>query len=295
MPADVRPYLVPAADVVVWEPWYLLEAQDWMLLEGAVDGWDPGTDLQVRRRVKVDPERFYQETQLDLTDVVLTASWTSSTTDMTEASAPVGFDAEGVAVVQALLVGERLSGVLSLRTTVSVGRSGRRRGVGVASLAGSVLAEHTHTIVLENVSSMFPVCEIDFARTSLSPTAAWHLETSTTLLMPFYQVFRVLINTQDVELCAAVSRGARDKRQVALLDELQAGVAEVLLELGLHLRAELAGREEWPLDSVGDVLSRIVEASTLRLPAPPSSAELAEFRSRLSGAVRSLGRGRTFR
>jgi hypothetical protein len=294
MPADVRPYLVPRPGTVVWEPWMLLDAEEWRPLPDAVDGWDPGTDLRAARLVQIDVERFVQETGLDLPHVALTVSWTSSTTDMTEAAPPVRFDPSGKAVIDTILVGERLSGILTLRSTVSLAHTSNGRRVGVAAVPGSVLAEQVQRVVLENVSSMFPVHEIDFSHTRLSPTASWHLETSTDLFAPFYGTFRVLINRRDRELSTAVTRGAKDKRQQALLDELQAGVAALLLELALQLRTELSERDEWPPDSVGDVLARTVAASPLRVVAPPSPADLADFRTQVSGAVRNLGRGRIF-
>ncbi|GAB4105906.1 hypothetical protein GCM10028790_49250 [Micromonospora taraxaci] len=294
MPAEVRPYLVPEASTLVWQPWLLLDGHEWRPLPDELDGWDPGTDLRIARRVQVDATRFFQETGVELRNVALTVSWTSSTTDMTEAAPPARFDVGGGAVVDTILVGERLSGVLTLRTTVSLVHSPVGQAVGVAAVPGSVLAEHVQRVVLENVSSMFPVSEIDFSQTRLSPTASWHLETSTDLVAPFYGTFRVLINKRDRELSAAVARGARDKRQQALLDELQAGVASLLLELALHVRDDLADRDEWPPDSVGDVLYRTLAALPLSVPAPPSSVDLAEFRTQISGAVRHLGRGRVF-
>ncbi|GAA0403511.1 hypothetical protein GCM10009541_53350 [Micromonospora gifhornensis] len=214
---------------------------------------------------------------------------------MTDASPPVRFDSGGWAVVDTILVGERLSGVLTLRTTVSLVHPPAGRAIGVATVPGSVLADQVQRVVLENVSSMFPVSEIDFSRTRLSPTASWHLETSTDLVAPFYGTFRVLINSRDRELSAAVARGARDKRQQALLDELQAGVAGLLLELALYLREDLGDRDEWPPDSVGDILSRTLASSPLSTSTPPSAADLAEFRTQVSGAIRNLGRGRVFR
>ncbi|MGA4993733.1 hypothetical protein [Nonomuraea bangladeshensis] len=294
MPADVRPYLIPRPGTVVWEPWFLLDADEWKPMPDAIDGWDPGTDLRVARRVRVDASRFLQETGLTLTDVALTVSWTSSTTDMTEAAPVARFDSNGTALIDATLVGERLSGILLLRSTVSLTGVAPGREVGVASVPGSVLTEHSQRVVLESMSSMFPVHEIDFSHTRLSSTASWHLETTTELTAPFYGTFRVLINKRDRELRTAVARGAKDKRQQALLDELQAGVAALLLELALHLREELAEREEWPPDSVGDVLARTLAASPLHLVAPPGAVEVAEFRTQISGAVRNLGRGRIF-
>ncbi|TLP62016.1 hypothetical protein [Microbispora triticiradicis] len=272
----------------------LLDAEEWRPLPDAVEGWDPGTNLRAARRVHIDSGRFSQETGLDLADVAVTVSWTSSTTSMTEAALPVKFDQSGTAIVDTILVGERLSGILSLRSTVGLVRASQGRRAGVATIPGSVLVEHVQRVVLENVSSMFPVHEIDFSHTRLSPAASWHLETSTDLTAPFYGTFRVLINKRDRELSTAVTRGAKDRRQQALLDELQAGVAALLLELALHLRAELSEREEWPPDSVGDVLERTLAASPLPLVAPPSPADLSDFRTQVTGAVRNLGRGRIF-
>ncbi|TYB58918.1 hypothetical protein FXF51_35935 [Nonomuraea sp. PA05] len=294
MPADVRPYLIPRPGTVAWEPWFLLDAEEWIPMPDAIDGWDPGTNLRAVRRVRIDVARFPQETGLALADVAVTVSWTSSTTDMTEAAPTAWFDPNGTALIDVTLVGERLSGVLSLRSTVSLTSASTGRGAGVATVLGSVLSEHVQRVVLESASSMFPVHEIDFSHTRLSPTASWHLETSTDLTAPFYGTFRVLINKSDRELRTAVARGAKDRRQHALLDELQAGVAALLLELALHLRTELAEREEWPPDSVGDVLARTLAASPLHLSAPPGAAELAEFKTQISGAVRNLGRGRIF-
>jgi hypothetical protein len=294
MPADVRPYLVPLPGTVKWEPWLLLEANEWRELPHAIDGWDPGTDLLIRRTVRIDAERFTSETGLDLADVVMTGSWTSSSTAMNETVPPVGLDTNGAAVVEANLIGKRLSGTLALRSTICLVRPSNRRGAGVAAIAGSVLAQHVQRLELENVSSMFPVHEIDFSHTRLSPTASWHLETSTELTAPFFGTFRVLINKRDRELSAAVTRGAKDKRQQALLDDLQAGVAALMLELALHLRAELSEREAWPPDSVGDILARTLAASPLQVAVPPSPTDLADFRTQVSAAVRKLGRGRIF-
>jgi hypothetical protein len=295
MPAEVRPYFVPASGSVTWEPWVLHDGQTWIRLPDAVEGWDPGTDLRVARRVVVDPPQFRMQTGLELSNVALAVSWTSSTTDMTDSTSPVPFGIDGAAVVDALLVGERLSGVLTLRSTISLVHRPSPIRMGVASIVGSVLVEHVQQVGLESLSSMFPVHEIDFAGTRLSPSASWHLETSTELAAPFYGTFRVLINKRDEELSSAVARGAKDKRQQALLDELEGGVAALLLELAVAVREELNEREEWPIDTVGDVLSRMLEASELSVGIPTTAQDLADFRTQIAGAVRRSGRGRIFR
>ncbi|WP_250031663.1 hypothetical protein [Paractinoplanes maris] len=296
MPADVKPYLVPLPETVVWEPWHIeTEEEGWTVLPDEIDGWDPGTDLRLARRVRVDANRLRHETGVEPADVVVAFSWTSSSTGMTEAGSPVPLGADGIAVLDARLVGERVSGTLTLRSALCLARRPTTLQPGVASIAGSVLCEQMQRVALESQSSMFPMQQIDFAATRLSPAASWHLESSTELLAPFFGAFRVLINTQDRELCAALMRGAKDRRQQALLDELEAGVAALLLEIALSVREDLIEREDWPPDTVGDVLDRTLEISGLELIPPSTGQDIAGLRTRLSGAVRQAGRGRTFR
>jgi hypothetical protein len=249
----------------------------------------------VTRRVRVDPARLGQETGIRVEEVVLSVSWTSSSTGMTDATQPVVFTADGVAVIDAVMLGERLSGVLTIRSAICLVRQPGAFTAGVASIPGSVLAEDMSQVLLETKSSMFPVHELDFAATRLSPDASWHLESSTDLLAPFYGVFRVLINSRDKELSAAVARGGKDKRQQALLDELETGIAMLLLEIGLNLRDELMERSEWPPETVGDVLLRMLENSGLNLAVPPAAQDLSSFRTQIAGAVRHAGQGRVFR
>lgn len=295
MPADVKPYVVPHPDTVVWEQWLIhSEGDSWEELPSEIDGWDPGTDLRIARRLRVDLNRLLQETGVDPADVVVSFSWTSSSTGMTDAGIPVTLGPDGVAVVDASLSGERISGTLTLRSALCLSRRPGTARPGVAAIPGSVLADHVQQVVLENRSSMFPVHELDFANTRLSPSASWHLESSTELLTPFYGVFRVLVNTRDRELSAAVARGAKDKRQQALLDELEAGVAMLLLEIAVGAQEDLAERDDWPPDTVGDVLRRMLDAAGLNVVASASPQEIPNLRTRLSGAVRELGRGRAF-
>jgi hypothetical protein len=142
---------------------------------------------------------------------------------------------------------------------------------------------------------MYPVSVIDFAQTRYAPSASWHLETGGVHLdAPFFGAFMLLINSRDKTLCDAIARGPKDKFNQALYDELEAGVASVMIELAIHEHDQLV-EGAWPLDSVGDVLKKTLERSGLVDAVPPSSYDLADFRTRLAGAVRNSGQGRLFR
>jgi hypothetical protein len=216
---------------------------------------------------------------------------------MTESAAPVMVVPSGGLMVEALLRGTRIGGVVRLRTTLSVVALPPVSSPGVAWMPGSILSDDVHMLALEGSLSMFPVHEVDFSHTRLSPEASWHLETSTDLTAPFLGAFRLLLNSRDKELMAAVARGVKDKRQQALWEELQHGVAMAMLELAVLLGEELADRDPWPPETVGDVLSRMLAAGQqdgeMRMPSGPHDA--ADFRTRLAGATRYLGHGRAFR
>lgn len=294
MAADVRPYFIPDSETVRWDPWALATDGDWVPMPDAVNGWDPDTDLKIRRTVQIDPSRFTTETGLNIGQVVVTTSWISSTTAMSGAEAPLPVPESGLVVAEAVMRGERLGGVMSLRSTVALARAGAQRP-GVAHMPGSVLAEHSRRVALEGSMSMFPVHDIDFAYTRLSADASWHLETSTDLTAPFLGTFQLLLNNRDAELMSAVARGSKDKRQQALRDELQQGVAAVLLELAVALRTELEDGSDWPADSVGEVLLRTLATAGREFRALTGAHDIAEYRTRIAGAIRNAGHGRAFR
>lgn len=297
MPADVRPYLVPSSSTVNWQPWLLLEGDDLVDLPDAIDGWDTGTDLRITRSLRIDLERLRTETRLpEEVLVVATTSWTSSTSGMSEAAPPVIVTGAPVITLQAVLPGDRVGGLLRLRTTLATASAPYARVPGTAQQPGSVLAEDFRQVALEGSLSMFPVHGIDFSNTNLHRDSSWHLETTADLNAPFLGAFRLLLNRLDGELMKAVERGAKSGRQQALVDDLAHGVGMLMLELAVAHRAELEDRDSWPPDSVGDVLSRSLALASaggeIRTPLGPEDLPL--FRTTLAGVVRSTGQGRRF-
>ncbi len=292
MPGEVRPYLVPIPSTVQWGTWELWEDEAWVPLPYELEGWDSGTDLVLRRTVQVLADAFTAETYLLPSEVRVTASWTSSTTDMTDASTPVPLGSDGSALLQFRVAGSRIAGVLTIRTTLALHHPPVTQQLGAARIPGSVLTEDQRGVALDRTTSMFPVHEVDFAGTPLPPDASWHLETTTDFDAPFLGTFQLLLNSRDRELCAAV-RNPKDKRQLALCDELQGGVAMLMLEIAVRARDELLERT-WASDSVGDVFSRLLRNSGLETDIYPATPGMSRFRSRVAQAVRRSGQGRQF-
>ncbi|GAA4178467.1 hypothetical protein GCM10022251_82600 [Phytohabitans flavus] len=259
--------------------------------------WDSNTDLIIERDVQLDLDRLARETGITSdASLALTTSWTSSSSDMSSYVPPVVVSASGTITLRAVLKGERLGGVVTLRTTLTLARPSAVRAPGVAWFPGSVLAEHRYSVGLEPSDPPFPTHEIDFSRTRLNPDASWHLETTTDLTAPFLGSFLLLLNTRDQELISAVAKGRKDKRQQLLIEDLEHGVGALLIELALHHRDELCDSDRWPPGTVGDVLKRILDAASKRadLRIADGPHDLAEVRTLITGAARATGRGRQF-
>jgi len=292
--SDVRPYLTPSQDTIVWEPWQLRDGDEWTALPEFVEGWDPGTDLELRRVLRVDLVHFRTETLTDATYFAVNVSWRSSTTGMVESAPTVAIPDSGIGEVNATLSGARLGGTLTIRSTVVLAKSPDVALPGTVQVPGSVVAEDQCELILERGMPMFPVNMVDFARTRYPPSASWHLETGGDLDAPFLGSFMLMVNSRDNELCAAIARGPKDKISQALYDELESAVAALMIELAIYERDQLV-EGVWPTDSVGDVLQRTLGRSGLADAVAPSAFDLADFRTQLAGAVRSMGHGRVFR
>jgi hypothetical protein len=297
MRTDALPYLVPDPTTVEMTSWVWSSPSGWEPVPSTLPGWDPAMRLELRRSVRVDRDRLSAETRLDLDcPLQLTVSWTSSTSGMRGSAVPVLLSADGVAQLDVTLPGDRIGGVLDIRTSLTLAVSVPGEP-GIATMAGSVLSEDRSELVLEEDLRRFPVHEIEFASTRLDPDASWFLETTTELTAPFLGSFLLMLNRRDTELSAAVLRGAKDARQEALVDELEHGVAALMLELAAQLSDELAERRKWPSGSVGEVLSETLSAAERSgtVQAATGPHDLARARARLDGAVRVAGHGRRFR
>jgi hypothetical protein len=292
-----KPYLVPEPGAISLGGWQMLNDDDWVDLGDQVDGWDTGTDLRIRREVRVDWARVREEAGLDAgAQLRATVSWASSTTTMRGIAGSVPVPTSGLMLFDGVLPGDRVAGVLDLRTTVCVAADAPS-SPGVAQTAGAILHEERWRLALEGTGSMFPVSVIDFARTVYDPDASWHLETSVDLDAPFMGRFLLSLNSRDTELVEAVSARSRTPRQESLVEELHHGVAQLLLRLAEDVNVEdpLDDRE-FAADTVGDILSRTLSAVDT---APPTSAldpaDVSARRSRLEGSTRRTGHGRAFK
>lgn len=292
MPADVRPYLVPTADAWSHGPWHLWDGQMWEPLPEALPAWDPHTDLLLQAVVAVDVERVRAEARFDAAaSLRLAASWTSSSSGVTERATLLDVSGSDPTVLSLRLPSRRLGGTLELRTTLTLGRSDVA-APGVASLPGSVLLDHRASARLEGSGAQFPLAVVDFSKSRIHSEASWHLQTSHELEAPFLGAFVLLINSRDRELTEAISSGASDGRRRALVEQLEQELAALMLGLAVRAADEIAERE-WPDQSIGAVLKALLSQEHMSFDFRAYD-DAAELTSHLAGSVRARGHGRMF-
>ena len=295
MTRGAKPYLVPEAGVVLG-PWTVAGAEGWEPLGDQVEGWDTGTDITIRREVSVDMRAVKGACGVpDTVPLFVTASWTSSSTLMSDVAVAVPLPPSGQVVLEAVLPGERVGGTLELRTTVAIAADWQAPA-GVAGVAGAVLAEHTCKLALEGTGSLFPVSVVDFTHTGFDNDASWQLDSSVDLEAPFLGRFLLSINSRDTELVAAISAPARNARQEALVSALHHEVAQLMLRIAQDVNIDEPLQDvDWPAESVGDVLCRTLNASDLLHPTSATDpADLSLRRSQIEGSTRRAGHGRAF-
>lgn len=156
------------------------------------------------------------------------------------------------------------------------------------------MTEDRRSLTLEREIRMFPIHRVDFSRTPYSVDASWHLEIDGDLETPYLAALMLLINSRDTALWEAISDDLKNDSQTLIYQELEQGVACLLLELALQNREELMATA-WPVDSVGDVLRQTLELSQMTESAQFFDLTLPDFNTAVTGAVRKSGHGRLFR
>lgn len=285
-------YLLPAPGHVTFGNWMILDEANGEL--GAeLSGWGAGTDIHLGRTVSIDAHAIRSELCLpSRVPLRITTSWIASTSKIRRCSGSIETNG-GQESITVVLPGNELGGTVTLRTTLSIGPN-PAAPPGYPRLAGSVLALDLHPFVLEGQASTFPIGVIDFRRTSYDDDASWHMTTSAQLEASFTGRFQLEINERDKALVAAIEATKPNSAQKALLDDLMAGVGNLLLDLAAHADGDgTLSSEIFDDDSVGAVLQDLLARAAFVDPGAGDEPEsLSRRRTSIQGAARRLGFGR---
>ena len=286
---------MPADGIVDLGVWQLGKGEEWETAPSELSGWDPDTDVLLRRELRVDLETLRSQTLLhEPASFRAVTTWDSSSTGMSGSAGSTPISGSGRFFHEATLPGSRVGGIVMLRTSIVLSSNGPRLP-GAAWRLGSVLVEDRFSIALEGTLSMFPVEVIDFAGTMNDPDASWHLRASDDLEAPFLGSFRLQINKKDGALVSAIEAPKPSDAQQVILDDLHQAVAMLLLEMALLADEEHSLSDVvWPVGSAGEALDRVLSASGSDLPRRPQ-ADLSARRTDYDGATRRTGHGRAFK
>jgi hypothetical protein len=288
---DAKPYQLPDVSDVLLGAWERYDGEDWAPLGDEADGWDPQTDLVVRRGAEADWARLKEQAGLEAGfPLAVTTSWAASTSQMRALIATVQVPSLGRVTVQGTIPGRRASGVLELTTTIAIVTDWSSAPAGVAQRAGSVFLTETCRVTLEGSGSLFPVAIIDFTHTGFHPDASWHLTSPHDLSAPFMGTFLLYINERDAELVRAITASRPGPAQRVLVQEVHHQVAMTMLELAVEAEQhENLMDSDWPAESAGDVLKSLRVAAGGH---PP--VDTADRRTWLAGVARRTANGRAF-
>lgn len=290
------PYLTPADDAVEMYPWRFLDRGESLPLVSPIDDWATGTDLILSRGVIVDAVSIRDQCRLPVdTRLALVVSWRSDASKI-QCHLLTRRLEESRNDVEVTLPGNRIGGTVDISTAIIVLDDVAEPIPGAPRHRGAILAQDRVSITLEGEGSMFPMAVIDFARRTYDDRASWFVETSTDLSANFSSTFQVLINEQDRALIKAIEAEKPTREQQALLDELSAGVMQVVLELAYTLKSAGELRpEEYGDGSVGQVLHGLVEQTgDFELGESSDPSQIARIHSQFQAMARGIAAGRVF-
>ncbi|WP_338597162.1 hypothetical protein [Saccharopolyspora sp. SCSIO 74807] len=231
------PYRSPSQDLVTPEAWRMSTQDGDVPLRTELANWDYLMDLDLRRTVRVEVDAVRSQSGLGADSrLMLSAVWTSSGSNLRGPGHRVPLEGPGTREVELLvpLRGTDLGGTLLLDTALVLAHCGEAPSLASPRRAGSVLWSDRHEVRLQGDAPQFPIAVIDFARTSFSGDAAWHLQIGDNLEGAAMGSLLLLVNEQNAAAVAAVGRAERPGETDRLvLSAIRADVTRTMLEHAL--------------------------------------------------------------
>lgn len=249
------PHRMADPNTVVPPAWIL--ASEGGILGERIEDWIPSRGLRLVGQVEILGDDFARSAGLQPADeVVVTAAWRSTATHLRGCcrAGPFRLDRCGDPIPLELMIppGDLDEGLV-LRTAVSLHRrTGRGTDPTLAGRTGSVLwHDHPTGRSVALGSARFPVSAIDFTASRFGEAgSSWRLVIDASdLSAPFRGAVRLLINTRNDRLLAAVTDGWRDP-----------GAAVVRNLLGFAVQHDLVHAA---LDRAGDMVGLVPDAGSI--------------------------------
>ncbi|MGH1342095.1 MAG: hypothetical protein ACRBN8_11115 [Nannocystales bacterium] len=217
-------------------PWKTSAATKTEPVQAALPGWDPASDINVGRVVRVDLPQLMAETGLaNGSTVRLTAGWLCPQTRTREISDQHDLrlteKEESVeAILKVFAKGANLANSLILETRLLLVSRADASSPTSARLTGSVLWESRQPLQLEGDESRFPTEWADFESAVYKSAAAWALDWDPNDLdCSTLGAVRVLVNQRHERVAALLRERPPSAEALVLWDALRLDVARQLM------------------------------------------------------------------
>jgi len=263
-----------------------------------LDHWDPFTDIELAQVVSVDLDAVRDACGLGPDSAfALTASGYSGRTRLTVDGPTIelgALDGRVQAPVTIRIAGAAAGGHLDLRTRLILRSSGALPSPIAPQRPGAVLWADETRVALEGGAARFPVSAADFSTVPRLPAgAAWALEWNPEdLEVPVLGGLRLLINSEDSALVAAVRSGSTDARAALIRSFVTFDVARSLVHSALGSERFVDAPESFEEGSVGRMLFELITACWGGTPLRTLVARRVEDPARLDAEIQAhLGMG----
>jgi hypothetical protein len=224
-----------------------------------LENWDLSQELEVERQIEVATDRVLADTGLDRdAKLALTVTFESAFDDgvtRLPLAATGGVQHVGL---QASVAGRDLAGTVSLVTSLILAEERRRPKVPAPWRRGSVLWRDVKKVRLHGDASQLPLTEVDFAEAGLDAAAPWFLDLGGDLDLPAMGSILLLLNERFPLVIEAMKDHTSDRPEFGVIRSVvYADVGRLLAE---HALAQDDLEQEWPDDSLGDVLRSLVKS-----------------------------------
>jgi hypothetical protein len=190
-------------------------------------------------------------------------------------------------VLELEVPGRLAGGRLDLRSSVVL----RSADVGAPPISarrpGSILWSDTRQVHVEGSAARFPVTAVRFSGLPAIPdAAAWVLDWSPEDLgEPASSALRLLVNADREDIVAALRTGGVAPGAEALRSFVRLDVARALIHAALRSDLYVENSEGWDEESLGRLLSGLIERVWPGIPPHGLRARLAEDPARIDGEI----------
>jgi hypothetical protein len=278
--ASSAPYRGVAAECVRRGAWQIVCDGEAVDLGTALEHWDQATDLKLIRQISVNVERVREDAGLPPdARIYLLASWQSELSYLRGTGTRIELPPDGevqLFTIDIDLAGQDLSGSVYLRTSLVLGENLPREPLR-AYRAGTLLWNDEVRLVLEGAGARFPMELVSFSRSGwqLPAGAAWKLEwDSEALELPVLGGLRLFLNEDHPRVQKMVTEPDSSEAEV-MRETVHFDIGRQLIRGALESEAFLE-TDDWPEDSVGRMISRLLK---VRFDREPPAAIRGRMRS----------------